>query len=308
MKRERREELINDIKRLRRERGAVIMAHNYQLGEVQDIADHVGDSLALAREAQDVEADVIVFCGVHFMAETAAILSPEKTVLLPESCAGCALADKATPAELRELKEKHPSAVVVCYVNSSAEIKAESDVCCTSANAEEIVASIPADREVIFVPDQYLGGYVARKLGRELILWHGYCPTHARMTREQVVRKRREFPSAKLMVHPESRPEVVDEADYVGGTGGMCRYAHETDADVFLVGTEIGLIYRLEKENPRKTFVPVTQEAICPDMKMITLEKIETSLEKMTGRVRVPEELRKRALAAVERMIEGRYV
>jgi quinolinate synthase len=307
MKPDGRKTVKQEIQALKQKRQAVIMAHNYQLGEVQDIADRVGDSLELARLAQKEDAQTIVFCGVHFMAETAAILSPEKTVLLPESCAGCALADKATPEALRALKREHADAVVVCYVNSSVEVKAESDICCTSANAVEIVRSIPAAREVIFVPDQYLGGYVQKQLGRPLILWHGYCPTHARIRIADVERRRREFPQSKLLVHPESPPAVVAEADYVGGTGGMCRYVDQSAANTFLIGTEVGLIHRLEKENPQKIFVALTADAICPDMKLITLESIRDSLAELRGRIEVAEKSRKRALNAVQRMVDGRF-
>lgn len=299
------EKLHERIRELKTQRDAVIMAHNYQLGEVQDVADYVGDSLELAKIARQVDEEVIVFCGVHFMAETAHILSPEKTVLLPEEAAGCALADKGDPEELKRLKQENPEMAVVCYVNSSAEVKALSDVCCTSANAEEIVARIEEGREVYFVPDQYLGGYVSQRLGRPIRLPSGYCPTHARMTLDQVKRKRREYPDAELMVHPESRREVVAEADVVTGTGGMLRHVKSSPARTFLVGTEVGLIHRLQKENPDKRFVPVSQDAICPDMKLISLESIVRSLEEDRVVISLPEKLRNEAHEAVRRMVEG---
>jgi len=299
--------LGEEIQELKKEHNAVILAHNYQLGEIQEMADHVGDSLALAKIADEVDEQVIVFCGVHFMAETAHILAPNKTVLLPEKSAGCALAQKGDPQWLRDLKDKKPDLVVVCYVNSTAEIKALSDICCTSANAEAVVKSIPANREILFVPDQYLGGYISRRLNRPMLLASGYCPTHARMTIEDVRRKKKEYPNAKLMVHPESRKEVVDEADVVTGTGGMLRYVKSPESEgvkTFLVGTEIGLLKRLERENPDKMFVAVSEDAVCPDMKLITLESVIDSLKKNQYIVTLPDDLRERAHKAVVRMIE----
>lgn len=299
------EKLHERIRELKTKRNAVIMAHNYQLGEVQDVADYVGDSLELAKIARQGHEEVIVFCGVHFMAETAHILAPQKIVLLPEEAAGCALADKGDPEDLRRLKRENPDMAVVCYVNSSAEVKALSDICCTSANAEKIVGSIQKGREVYFVPDQYLGGYVSQRLDRPIRLPSGYCPTHARMTLEEVKRKRREYPKAELMVHPESRREVVAEADVVTGTGGMLRYVKSSSADTFLVGTEVGLIHRLQKENPDKRFVAVSQDAICPDMKLISLESIVRALEEDHLKITLPEKLRNEAHEAVRRMVEG---
>ncbi len=297
-------ELIEKVRSLKIERDAVILAHNYQLGEVQDIADFVGDSLELSQRAAETDAAVIVFCGVHFMAETASILCPEKVVLLPDVHAGCPMADMITAERLREKKREHPGALVICYVNSSAEVKAESDICCTSANAVAIVESLDAG-EIIFVPDQYLGQYVSARTGRKLILWPGFCPTHARITADRVRELKQEYPRARLVVHPECRQEVIGLADEVLSTGGMCRYARRDDVADMIVGTEIGIIHRLRKENPGKRFIPVSEQAICPNMKSITLEKIVWTLEEMEPEVRVPEEIRVPARAAVDKMLRA---
>ncbi len=296
-------ELLERIDELRARREAVILAHNYQLGEVQDIADYVGDSLDLARKAAATPAEVIVFCGVHFMAETAAILSPDKIVLLPAKEAGCPLADMADAERLRRMKTEHPGAAVVCYVNSSAEVKAESDICCTSANAAKVIAQIEPGRDIIFLPDQYLGDYVRKVTGRQMILWPGFCPTHMRILPEHISRKKKQYPDAKVIVHPECRREVTRMADEVLSTGGMCRYARETDAPTIIVGTELGLLHRLDKENPDKRFVPATEQAVCPNMKLITLEQVPWALEEMQYRIEVPQQVRSRAEAAVQRMI-----
>lgn len=295
--------LVEGILELRRSRGAVILAHNYQLGEVQDIADFVGDSLELSQKAAATDAGVIVFCGVHFMAETASILCPEKVVLLPDVHAGCPMADMITAERLREKKKEHPEAVVVCYINSSAEVKAESDICCTSANAVGIVESLDA-REILFVPDQYLGHYVSTKTGKNMILWPGFCPTHARITPERITELKQEYPQARAVVHPECRPEVIALADEVLSTGGMCRYARRDDVREMIVGTEMGIIHRLRKENPGKRFIPVSEQAICPNMKSITLEKVLWSLQEMEPEVKVTEGIRVRAIAAVDRMLK----
>jgi quinolinate synthase len=297
--------LVERIDALRRERRAVILAHNYQLGEVQDIADYVGDSLELSRKAAAAEAEVIVFCGVHFMAETAAILAPRKTVLLPSLHADCPMARMIDAEGLRGLKREHPGATTLCYVNTTAEVKAECDICCTSANAPQIVARLPVDTEIIFVPDQYLGAHVARLTGRPLILWPGYCPTHARILPKHIRDKRAQYPDAEVIAHPECRPEVTDLADAVLSTGGMCRYARETDAEEIIVATEVGMIHRLQRENPDKRFIPATEQAICPNMKQITLEQVLWSLQEMQYVITVPEEIRVRAEAAVTRMIEA---
>ncbi len=296
--------LVEEILRLKRERNAIILAHNYQLGEVQDIADFVGDSLGLIQKAAQTGAAVIVFCGVLFMAETASILCPDKKVLLPDIHAGCPMADMITTEGLRQKKKEHPGATVVCYVNSTAEVKAESDVCCTSANAVRIVERLPEKKDILFIPDQYLGHYVFTKTGREMILWPGFCPTHTRIKSQDIIRLKREHPQAKVVVHPECRPDVIALADEVLSTGGICRFARSTMASEVIVGTELGILHRLRKENPDKRFIPVSEQAVCPRMKLITLENVLWSLEEMAPEVRVPEEVRLRAKAAVDKMLE----
>lgn len=294
--------LTEEIVKLKRERNALILTHNYQLGEVQNIADYVGDSLELSQIASRSTAEVIVFCGVRFMAETAAILCPDKVVLLPHIKSGCLLADMITAKQLRQKKKEVPQATVVCYVNSPAEVKAEADICCTSANAVQVVESLHSD-EVLFVPDQYLGHYVSTKTDKHIILWPGYCPTHTRIGPEDILRLKSEYPGAKVVVHPECRPEVIALADEALGTGGMVRYARRDDVNELIVGTEIGIIHRLRKENPDKRFIPVSEQAICPDMKLITLDKVLRSLEEMEPRVEVPDTIRDKAGAAIDGML-----
>jgi quinolinate synthase len=297
------QDLIAKILQKKAQRKAVILSHNYELAEVQDIADFVGDSLELSQKAAKTEASTIVFCGVHFMAETASILCPDKRVLLPDMNAGCPMANMINADQLRARKKELPGAAVVCYVNSSAEVKAESDVCCTSANAVKVVDSLK-ENEVLFVPDQYLGHYVSTKTSKKMYLWPGYCPTHARIRPEDILRIKEDHPLAKVMVHPECRPETIALADEVLSTGGMLRFAGTTEARELIVGTEIGLIYRLRKENPTKRFYPASEQAVCPRMKLITLEKILWSLEEMAPEVRVAPDIRQRAARAVNRMLE----
>ncbi len=297
--------LLEKIENLKKRRNAIFLVHNYQLGEIQDIADFVGDSLELSQKAARTDADVIVFCGVHFMAETASILCPDKVVLLPEVHAGCPMANMVTVAALREKRKEHPGAIVVCYINSSAAVKAESDVCCTSANAVRIVEKLPSNKEILFVPDQYLGSYVATQTGRKMILWPGYCPTHVRIQARDIARLKAEYPLAKVVVHPECRPEVAALANAILSTGGIIRFARETEAKEIIVGTEIGILHRLKKENPEKKFIPASEQAVCPRMKLITLETILWSLENMTHQIKVPERIRLRAKAAVDKMLEG---
>ena len=292
-----------EIERLKKERKAVILAHNYTRGEVQDVADYTGDSLELARRATQVDADVIVFCGVYFMAETAAILNPDKTVLIPDPSAGCPMADMITGAQLRELKAKHPGAVAVCYVNSTAEVKAECDLCVTSGNAEKVMATIPAGREILFVPDQHLGGHVSAKEGRDYVLWPGYCPTHARLTPKMIADARAAHPGAPVMVHPECPKDVREAADEQLSTGGMCRFARESDAQTILVGTEVGILHRLRKENPDKTFVSVSDTLVCPNMKKTTLENLRDCLRDMSNRVVVEKDIADRARRAIDAML-----
>ena len=257
---------------------------------------------SLSQKAAQTTADVIVFCGVHFMAETAYIINPQRTVLLPEVEAGCPMADMITAEKLVEKKNELPHAKVVCYVNSTAAVKAESDVCCTSANAVKVVQSLPAG-DILFVPDQYLGDWVAKKTGREMHLWPGYCPTHMKILPEDIIREKKLHPDAVALVHPECRPETKAVADEVMSTGGMIRYARESKAQTIIIGTETGIIYRLRKENPDKTFVPASERAVCPNMKRITLEKVLWSLQEMHHRITVPEDIRVRALGAVQRML-----
>jgi quinolinate synthase len=293
-----------ELRALAEARHAVILAHNYQRPEMQDAADFVGDSLELARKAAATDADVILFAGVHFMAETAKILSPDKTVLMPDRTAGCPMADMVTAERLRALKAEHPGAVVVAYVNTSAEVKAETDVCCTSANAVEIVGRIPADREIIFVPDQHLGDWVRRQTGRDMTLWPGYCPTHALILPQDVEARRREHPGAKVMAHPECSRAVVDLADVVTSTSGMLRYPEGDDARSYIVATEVGLLTGLRKRYPDRTFVPASDLAVCANMKLGTLEGAIAALRDMSGEVVVRPETAARALRAVERMVE----
>jgi quinolinate synthase len=294
--------LVEEILSLKKKRNAIILAHNYQLGEVQDIADFVGDSLELSQDAAKTEAEVIVFCGVQFMAETASILCPDKIVLLPNMHAGCPMADMITAESLRKRKRESPDATVVCYVNSSAEVKAESDVCCTSANAVKVVESLDA-KEILFVPDQYLGHYVSTKTDKKISLWPGFCPTHVRIQPQDIIKLKKEHTQAKVVVHPECRPEVIALADETLSTGGMCKFAQKTAAREIIVGTEMGIIHRLRKENPGKRFISVSEQAICPTMKLITLENVLYSLQEMAPEVKVPEEIRLRVKTAVDKML-----
>ena len=300
---DRESELTERILQLKEKRNAVLLVHNYQLGEVQDIADFIGDSLDLSQSAAKTDASVIVFCGVHFMAETASILCPDKTVLLPDTNAGCPMANMITAPQLRAKKKEHPKATVVCYINSSAAVKAESDVCCTSANAVKVIESIDAN-EILFVPDQYLGHYISTKTDKKMILWPGFCPTHARILPEHITKLKHEYPEAKVVVHPECKPGVIALADEVLSTSGMIKFAKREDVREMIVGTEMGIIYRLRKENPGKRFIPVSEQAVCPNMKLITLEKILWSLEEMAPEVKVPEKIRLKAKKAVDKMLE----
>jgi quinolinate synthase len=296
-------DIASKINKLKQEKDAVILAHNYQIGQVQDIADFVGDSLQLSIEATRTESSIIVFCGVHFMAETAKILNPGKKVLLPDKDSGCPMADMITAEDLKKLKAEHPGAVVICYVNSTAEVKALSDICCTSSNAVKVVESVPPDDEIIFVPDKYLGSYVQSKTGRKMILWNGYCPTHVRINARNIIDLKKKHLDAEVVVHPENTPDVIEVADRVESTGGMLRYVKESPKKTFIIGTEIGIIHRLKKENPEKVFIPAMDKAICPNMKLINLEKIMWSLEQEETEVIVPEDIARKAKAAIDRMI-----
>ena len=297
------ESLRREIRSLAAKRNAVILAHNYQRPEVQEIADFTGDSLELARKAAETDNPVIVFCGVYFMAETAAILNPGKTILIPDETAGCPMADMVTAEDLRALKAEHPDALAVCYVNSTAEVKAECDICVTSGNAERVMAALPADREKIFVPDMHLGGHIAALRGEKYILWRGWCPTHARITPQSIERARAAHPGAPVLVHPECAKDVRAIADECLSTGGMCAYARKSGASDIIVATETGILHRLRKENPEKTFHPVDEEAVCPNMKKTTLEKLRDCLGGMSPRVTVPDGISRRARRAIDAML-----
>ncbi|MDD5464837.1 MAG: quinolinate synthase NadA [Candidatus Omnitrophica bacterium] len=297
-------ELVAKIKELKKKRNAIILAHNYQLPEVQDIADFRGDSLELSRMAAKTDAKVIVFCGVYFMAETASILSPDKLVIMPDISAGCPMANMMTAADLRKLKAEHPRAVAVGYVNTSAQVKAELDYCCTSTNAVAVINFLKNEKEIIFVPDKYLADYVSKKSGRKLITWHGFCPTHVKILPEDLKREKKFHPKAKVMVHPECLPSVVALADAVLSTSQMAKYARENPAKEFIVGTEAGLVYRLKQDNPDKEFYLASERAVCPNMKRTTLEKVFWSLEDLKEEVKVPENIRAKAYLAIERMLK----
>jgi quinolinate synthase len=302
------------IDRLRRERNAVILAHNYQRPEVQDVADFVGDSLGLSQRAASTDADVIVFCGVHFMAETAAILSPDRTVLLPDLAAGCSLADTITADQLRAWKAQHPGAVVVSYVNTTAEVKAESDYCCTSSNAAAIVMSIPEDREILFCPDMFLGAHVERVTGRRMHVWMGECHVHGGIDPAHLDAVRDRHPDAELLIHPEcgcttsalyrsSSGDLPGPATVVASTEGMVRRATESTASTFIVATEVGILHRMEKLAPHKRFLPASPGAVCGFMKMITLPKVAACLETLSPRVTVAPDIAARARLAIDRML-----
>lgn len=297
------EKILKEIGELKLRRNAIILAHNYQIGETQDIADFVGDSLELSRKAAATDAETLVFCGVLFMAETAAILSPEKRVLLPDLRAGCPLADMISREALNMLKEEHRQAPVVCYVNSSAEVKAESDICCTSANARKVVDSLPQGK-VIFVPDRNLGHWVARSTDKQLVLWEGFCPTHEVLRREDVLKVKKAHPEAKFVAHPECLEEVLDLADEVASTSGILSFARETSVRELIIGTETGMLHRLRKENPDKKFYPASEKMVCPNMKYHTLKKVRDSLKEMVHLIKVPEEIRVKAYESINRMLD----
>jgi quinolinate synthase len=321
------EVIREEILKLKEEKNAIILSHNYQRDEVQDIADFIGDSLELSRTAAEIDCDVIVFCGVHFMAESASILSPNKTVLLPELEAGCPMADMiqvssprkvwktfpgyetqptfAFPHEftLRDIKAKYPGVPVVAYVNTTADVKAESDICCTSANVVKVVESLP-DERVICIPDRNLSMWAQKNTKKQIIAWDGFCHVHDRITKKDVLKVREEYPNAVFMAHPECRLEVLELADHVTSTSGMLRFAKSSDAKEFIVGTETGLMHRLKKENPDKIFYPLRKDMVCPNMKKTTLNSILIALREMKNVIKVPEEIRIRAKRALDRMLE----
>ena len=296
---------MDDIRKLKKEKNAVILAHLYQRPEIQDIADYVGDSLGLAQQATNTTADVIVFCGVHFMAESTKILSPEKIVLLPEINAGCPLANMITAEKLRAKKAQHPGAVVVTYVNSSAEVKAESDIICTSANAIKVINSIPLDKEIIFTPDQNLGDYIAKKTGRKLILWEGYCITHHRLTPEDVISARSDHPGAKVLAHPECPPNVVAMADGVFSTNGIINYVINDPCQEFIIATECGVMHQLALKAPeKKCYLVSAEKLICANMKATTIGKVKEALETLQPQIQVDPEISKKAILSLKRMLE----
>ncbi len=307
--------LIEDILLLKESRNAVILAHNYQIGEIQDIADYTGDSLKLSRQAAETDADVIVFCGVNFMAETASILCPEKTVLIPEPEAGCSLADTININQLKAWKKKYPDAVVVSYINTTADVKAESDYCCTSTNALKVINAIPLDKEILFLPDVFLGTYLEATTGRKLHLWPGECHVHAGIRPSLVNTIRQQHPDAEFLIHPEcgcltpsmyylANGDISPKGTHILSTEGMIRYAKESCADCFVIATEVGILYRMKKDNPEKTFLPVNPDAVCEYMKKITLDKVHRSLDEMIYQVKVPEDTASKARRSIDRMLE----
>ena len=299
-----KKELTKDILALKQERNAVIVAHNYQIDDVQALADVIGDSFALSKYCASVPQDVIVFCGVHFMAESAKILSPQKTVLLPEINAGCPMADMVTAEDVRALKRNHPHAVVVCYINTSAAVKAESDICCTSSNAVKVIQSL-AEEEIIFVPDKNLGNYIAKKVPeKRMIIWDGYCVTHHRVTLEDVQKAKKAHPDAVLLVHPECRPEVVELADFVGSTRQIIDFAAASKEKKFIIGTEMGVLFSLKRNNPEKTFYLASQGLICPNMKKTRLESVYNALKQMRYTIELEEEIMIKARTTLERMLK----
>ncbi|MBW4890410.1 quinolinate synthase NadA [Mucilaginibacter sp. HMF5004] len=302
-------DLFEEIERLKKEKNAVILAHYYQDGDIQDIADYIGDSLGLSQQAAKTDADIIVFAGVHFMAETAKILSPNKKVLLPDLKAGCSLADSCPPHLFKKFKEQYPDHLVITYVNCTAELKALSDIVCTSSNAIGIVESLPKDQKIIFGPDKNLGAYVAKKTGRELVLWNGACMVHEIFSREKITKLKERYPNAKLLAHPECEDVILEMADYIGSTTGLLNYSSKNEANEFIVATESGILHQMQKENPGKTFIPAPPNNNCacndcPHMKRNTLEKLYLCLKNETPEIFVPGHIIERAVKPIERMLE----
>ncbi|NJD02935.1 MAG: quinolinate synthase NadA [Ruminiclostridium sp.] len=299
-------ELKDSILRLKKDKNATIVAHNYQVDDVQEIADLVGDSLALSKYCAQDPAEIIVFCGVHFMAESAKILSPQKTVLLPEKDAGCPMAEMATAEALREEKKRYPDAAVVCYINSTAEVKAESDICCTSSNAVKVVKSVKQKR-IIFVPDQNLGHYVAQQVPeKEIILWKGFCTTHNKIKAAEVEKIKALHPDALLLVHPECKPDILVFADFIGSTKQIIDYATKSSASKFIIGTEMGVLYKLKKDNPDKQFYLMAPGLVCPNMKRTSLQSVYNSLKEMKYKIELDEKIRIKAKGSLDRMLEVR--
>lgn len=298
------QQLSEEIVRLKQKRNAIILSHVYQRPEVQDVADFVGDSLGLAQQAARTDASVIVFCGVHFMAESASILCPDKIVVLPDEHAGCPMADMVNEVELQRKKQEIPDVIVVCYVNTSAEVKAECDIACTSANAVNVISSLPVDRPVLFVPDKNLGHYIASKTGREMLLWEGCCNTHDRLTADDILTAKAAHPKALVLVHPECRPEVIALADVVTSTTGIIQFTRENNAGEFIIGTEMGILHALNKQCPDKQYYMASDKLVCPNMKKITLEKVQQALLNLGPRVEVKQEIRERAVRCLDKMLE----
>jgi quinolinate synthase len=302
-------DLFHEIERLKKEKNAILLAHYYQEPDIQDVADYIGDSLGLAQKAQNTSAEIIVFAGVHFMAETAKILNPNKKVLLPDLNAGCSLADSA-PADLfKKFKEKHPDHIVISYINCSGEIKALSDIICTSSNAEKIVQSVPKDQPIIFAPDKNLGAYLVKKTGRDMVLWNGACMVHEIFSLEKITKLKTRHPNAKFIAHPECEEAVLRVADYIGSTTGLLKYTQQSEATEFIVATETGILHQMQKSSPAKTFIPAPPNNSCacndcPHMKLNTLEKLYLCMEYETPEIVMDEELRKAARKPIDRMLE----
>jgi quinolinate synthase len=302
-------DLYDEIEKLKKQKNAVILAHYYQEGEIQDIADYIGDSLGLSQQAAKTDADIIVFAGVHFMAETAKILSPTKKVLLPDLKAGCSLADSCPPHLFKKFKESYPDHLVITYVNCTAELKAMSDIVCTSSNAVQIVESLPADQKIIFGPDRNLGAYVAKKTGRDLVLWNGACMVHEIFSREKITKLKDRYPNAKILAHPECEEHILQLADYIGSTTGILKYATNSPEKEFIVATEAGIIHQMEKDNPEKTFIPAPPNNNCacndcPHMKRNTLEKLYLCLKKEMPEITLPADIIEKAVKPIERMLD----
>ena len=302
-------DLFAEIEKLKKEKNAVVLAHYYQEGDIQDVADYIGDSLGLSQEAAKTDADIIVFAGVHFMAETAKILSPNKKVLLPDTKAGCSLADSCPPHLFKKFKEQYPDHLVITYVNCTAELKAMSDIVCTSSNAIQIVESLPKEQKIIFGPDKNLGAYVAKKTGRDLVLWNGACMVHEIFSREKITKLKSRHPEAKLLAHPECEDVILEMADYIGSTTGLLKYSINNPAKEFIVATESGIIHQMQKDNPGKTFIPAPPNNNCacndcPHMKRNTLEKLYLCMKNESPEIFVPMDIIERAVKPIERMLE----
>lgn len=295
--------IIDEIHSLKVEKRAVVLAHNYQPAEIQDVADFVGDSLELSRHAADTDAKIIVFCGVHFMAETAKILSPLKTVILPDLRSGCPLANMIALEDVKKLRQENPSAAIVCYVNTSADVKAECDICCTSSNAVDVVNSVGSNT-VVFLPDRNLGNYVSKNTQKKMIIWNGFCPPHEALKKEDILELKKQYPDAKFVAHPECMENVLDLADKITSTSGILKYAATEPSKNFIIGTETGILHRLKKENPDKNFIPASSKMFCPNMRYNNLELLHESLLNEQPEVEIPERIRQKAFLSIDRMLK----